>query len=77
LQETGRDSQPPGLAANTPHMNNTPDTKDAMRYRWLRDRAFVNSPNCEDDFAELARKLANCHGKEFDALIDAAMEEQP
>lgn len=55
--------------------SNTPDTKDAMRYRWLRDRAFLNSPNCEEDFVALARKLANRHGKESDALIDAAMEE--
>jgi hypothetical protein len=45
--------------------------KDAQRYAFLRDKFAMHSP---DDKAEFA-KLANLTGKEFDAAIDAAMEE--
>lgn len=48
----------------------------AKRYKWLRDQAFLNSSNCQDDYAEFARKMANCHGDKFDALIDAEMAKE-
>lgn len=45
--------------------------QDAMRYRFLRDEFASDST---DDRAEFA-KLAELGGKEFDAVVDAALEQ--
>lgn len=44
---------------------------DAMRYRFLRDTFAKNAASDEAAFAD----LAHLTGKEFDAAIDAAMDE--
>lgn len=41
----------------------------AKRYLYLRDAAFLKSPDCRSDFA----KLANVSGEEFDRAIDSLM----
>lgn len=43
---------------------------DAARYRFLRDKAFVSSPDCRNEFC----KLADVHGVEFDAIVDREMK---
>jgi len=45
---------------------------DAYRYRYLRDAFALNAESDSDAFAELAA----LSGKEFDAAVDAAMEDQ-
>jgi hypothetical protein len=50
--------------------------KNAARYLWLRDHAYLNSSDCEADMVALARKLACMHGESADALIDAEMAKQ-
>ena len=40
--------------------------KDSALYRFIRDEMYLNSADCNADFA----KLGNCHGDEFDTLIE-------
>ena len=47
--------------------------QDAMRYQFLRDKFAIDA---DDDKAEFA-KLAQMTGKEFDAVIDEAMTQDP
>lgn len=46
------------------------DTQDAERYRFLRDKFAEQSPNDEEDFAQLAHHT----GEDFDRIIDLAMQ---
>ena len=44
--------------------------KASALYRFIRDEMYLNSDDCNADFA----KLGNCHGDEFDALIELEYE---
>lgn len=45
---------------------------DSERYKFLRDQFALHSENDEADFSKLARLT----GSDFDAAIDAAMDEE-
>lgn len=67
-----RRTAPPDYAAIAAESNK----RDAARYEWLRNRAFLNSDNCAMDWANMAAKLAFASGAEFDAIIDAEMAKE-
>lgn len=48
------------------------DSIDAARYRFLRDRAFLQSPDCRSDFS----RLADCHGDDFDDIVNQEMAKE-